>query len=169
MDDKRTTIEELRRQQQENWPEMYSAARPAVLRILRASDVFMKQTTLGLKDYNLSRAEFDVLATLRRQATPHRITPTELCKALLISSGGLTKLLHRLESVSLIKRPASPEDGRSLLVQLSPKGKKLIESLVDTIAQLHSDRLQNLTAKEQDQLDHLLSKMLRDEEEQLSN
>ncbi|MBW2940746.1 MarR family winged helix-turn-helix transcriptional regulator [Zhongshania aquimaris] len=164
MDDKRITVDELHRQQEANWPEMYAATKPAVLRILRASDVFTNQTTLKLKEHTLSRAEFDALATLRRQAAPHRITPTALCKALLISSGGLTKLLYRLESAELIKRPASPEDGRSLLVQLSPKGKKLIEGLVATIGQLHTDRLRNLTDTEQAQLDHLLRKMLQDNE-----
>lgn len=165
MDDKRTTVDELRHQQQENWPEMYEAAKPAVLRILRASDLFMTQTALSLKDVQLSRADFDALATLRRQVAPHRITPTELCKALLISSGGLTKLLYRLESAGLISRPPSLADGRSLLVQLSPKGKKLVEKLVDTIAQLHSDRLRNLNISEQEQLDRLLRKMLFDKSE----
>ncbi|MBU0538670.1 MAG: MarR family transcriptional regulator, partial [Gammaproteobacteria bacterium] len=59
----------------------------------------------------------------------------------------------------------SPADGRSLLVQLSPKGKKLVEKLVDTIAQLHSDRLRNLNTSEQEQLDRLLRKMLFDKSE----
>lgn len=165
MDDKRTTVDELRRQQFENWPEMHEAAEPTVLRILRAGDVFMKQTTAALQGYKLSRAEFDVLATLRRQSRPHRITPTELCKALLISSGGLTKLLHRLESAELISRPASPEDRRSLLVQLSPKGKKLIEKLVGPMSQLHANRVRNLNAQEQAQLDKLLKKMMADNED----
>jgi len=52
-----------------------------------------------------------------------------------------------------------------LLVQLSPKGKKLVEKLVDTIAQLHSDRLRNLNTSEQEQLDRLLRKMLFDKSE----
>ncbi|WP_269618541.1 MarR family winged helix-turn-helix transcriptional regulator [Zhongshania sp. BJYM1] len=164
MDDKRTTVDELRRQQLDNWPEMYEAAEPTVLRILRASDVFMKQTTAELQNYKLSRAEFDALATLRRQSSPHRITPTELCKALLISSGGLTKLLHRLESAKLISRPASPEDGRSLLVQLSSKGKELIETLVAPMGQLHANRMRNLSANERAHLDRLLKKMMADSE-----
>ncbi|CAA0079091.1 Multiple antibiotic resistance protein MarR [Zhongshania aliphaticivorans] len=164
MSDKRISIASLRLRQKSNWPSMYEATHPAVLRILRASDIFMGQTAQSLKHLQLSHAEFDALATIRAQPAPYQISPTELCKTLLISSGGLTKLLYRLEAAGYITRPPSSEDRRSLLVQLSPKGKEIIESLVGPTKTLHTERLRNLTSEEQQQLDNLLDKVLADYE-----
>ncbi len=158
MDDKRISITELRQQQKRHWPEMYLATNPAVLSIIRAGDQFIKETNAALQAAQLTGAEFDVLATLRRQAEPYRLSPTELCKAMLFSSGGLTKVLHRLQNANLILRPENPEDGRSLLVQLSPEGIKLSDELCAVIGPLHRSRLAKLDKKEQATLSHLLEK-----------
>src|SRR5437899_5878438 len=48
--------------------------------------------------HGLDAGEFDVLSTLRRAGPPYRLTPTELYRTLMISSGGLTDRLTRLEA-----------------------------------------------------------------------
>jgi len=162
MDDKRISIKELRQQQKQHWPEMHRAATPAILRIIRAGDRFMKETEAALQTCQLTRAEFDVLATLRRQAPPYQLSPTELCKAMLFSSGGLTKVLYRLQSANLVLRPSNPDDGRSLLVQLSPEGIALEGKLCATIAELHQARIAKLSPAEQTTLNQLLKKAFND-------
>ena len=162
MDDKRISIKELRQQQKQHWPEMHRAASPAILRLVRAGDRFMKETEAALQAYQLSRAEFDMLATLRRQAPPYQLSPTELCKAMLFSSGGLTKVLHRLQNAKLILRPNNPADGRSLLVQLSPEGIALAGELCATISELHQARVAKLSPSELTTLNQLLKKAFAD-------
>lgn len=78
--------------------------------------------------HGLDRGEFDVLATLRRSGPPYRLTPTELYTSLMISSGGLTHRLARLDAAGLIRREPSPTDGRSLLVALTEKGRRRAEA-----------------------------------------
>lgn len=78
--------------------------------------------------YGLDAGEFDVLSTLRRSGAPYALKPTELYRSLMISSGGLTDRLNRLVRSSMITRPRSPGDGRSLLVQLTDKGRKTVEA-----------------------------------------
>ena len=52
--------------------------------------------------------EFDVLATLLRSGPPYRLRPTELYRSLMISSGGLTDRLDRLQKAGLIRGAANP-------------------------------------------------------------
>jgi DNA-binding MarR family transcriptional regulator len=78
--------------------------------------------------HGLDAGEFDVLSTLRRSGPPWALRPTELYRSLMISSGGLTDRLNRLTKAGMITRPPSPGDGRSLLVQLTEKGRTTVEA-----------------------------------------
>ncbi|HWT99257.1 MAG TPA: hypothetical protein VN229_16625, partial [Terriglobales bacterium] len=48
--------------------------------------------------YGIDAGEFDVLGTLLRSGAPYRLRPTELFRSLMVSSGGLTNRLARLEN-----------------------------------------------------------------------
>jgi DNA-binding MarR family transcriptional regulator len=72
--------------------------------------------------HGLERGEFDVLATLQRGGPPYTLSPTDIYTSLMISSGGLTHRLKRLEKAGLVRRVPSPSDGRSLLVSLTDEG-----------------------------------------------
>jgi DNA-binding MarR family transcriptional regulator len=74
----------------------------------------------------LERGEFDVLATLYRSGAPHELTPTELYRQLMISSGGLTHRLKRLEDAGFITRAKSEADGRSSKVCLTDEGRECV-------------------------------------------
>lgn len=78
--------------------------------------------------HGVDPGEFDVLTTLMRSGPPYVLRPTELFRSLMISSGGLTDRLNRLQKAGLISRPPSPEDRRSLLVQLTPEGRDTVEA-----------------------------------------
>lgn len=58
---------------------------------------------------------------------PYRLSPIDLYTSLMISSGGLTHRLGRLENMGPIVREKSAEDGRSLLVSLTPEGQNRAE------------------------------------------
>ena len=102
--------------------------------------------------HGLDNGEFDVLATLLRSGAPYRLRPTELYKSLMISSGGLTNRLGRLEKNGLIKRGVSESDARSLLVELTAKGRKLAEQAFREDMAVEAQLLDGLSATEQQQL-----------------
>lgn len=110
--------------------------------------------------YGLRPGEFDVLATLRRAGAPYALTPTQLYEALLISSGGMTNRLDRLEQAALISRQNNPQDRRGTLVALTKDGLILIDEMVARHVENQRQYLSGLTAKEQRQLDALLLKFL---------
>lgn len=64
----------------------------------------------------------DVLCSLRSRGAPHAMTPGRLSEAMLVSSAGLSGRLRRLETEGWIERRTSPDDGRSIIVQLTPAG-----------------------------------------------
>ena len=160
MDDRRITRAELREQQRHNWPKAYDESQPAILRLLRTYDMFSRESGELMSSQGLQSAEFDVLAALRRQSPPHCVSPTQLCSALFISSGGLTKVLKRLETAGWIERPANPNDGRSQLVQLSEAGKKKAEDTMTLLCNLHRKWLAPLSEDETAQFDRLLEALI---------
>ena len=69
--------------------------------------------------YSLSNSELDVLAALRSSGDEEfKLTPTKLYEGLLFSSGGMTKVLKKLEKKEYIRRVDNEEDKRSKLCLL---------------------------------------------------
>lgn len=85
--------------------------------------------------HGLDAASFDVLATLRRSEPPHRLTPTELMREAMVTSGAITQRLDRLEARGLVIRTASERDRRGVRVALTAGGRALIDrALPDHVA-----------------------------------
>ncbi len=110
--------------------------------------------------FELDRGEFDVIATLRRSGPPYRLTPTQIYTSLMISSGGLTHRLDRLEKAGLIRREKSQEDGRSMLVGLTDAGISRVEEACRAHVASGFAFLEALDAKERIALADLLRKLL---------
>ena len=115
---------------------------------------------LFLKSHGLQAGEFDVLATLRRAGPPYRLGPTQLFETLMISSGGMTSRLDRLEKAGLIVRSPNPEDRRGTLVSLTDKGLALMERMIPEHVQNEAKMLAALSREEQETLSELLGKLL---------
>ena len=129
-------------------------------RIFRLSHLFQQAVQEVFSDYGLHRGEFDVLATLRRSGEPYRLTPTELSNALMVSSGGMTNRLDRLEKAGLVVRQPDPDDRRGSLVGLTQKGLDLVdEAVAEHVANEHH-LLSVLEDKEQAELAEQLRKLL---------
>jgi DNA-binding MarR family transcriptional regulator len=112
------------------------------------------------KSHGLQAGEFDVLATLRRAGPPYRLGPTQLFETLMISSGGMTSRLDRLEKAGLIVRSPNPEDRRGTLVSLTDKGLALMERMIPEHVDNEARMLAALSREEQETLSELLGKLL---------
>jgi DNA-binding MarR family transcriptional regulator len=110
--------------------------------------------------FGLQAGEFDVLATLRRAGAPYALTPTALYEAAMISSGGMTSRLDRLERAGLIQRNPHPTDRRGALVALTAKGLALIDEALGAHVENEREVLRAMTAEEQSQLYRLLQKLV---------
>lgn len=110
--------------------------------------------------HGIDRPEFDVLASLRRAGPPHRLSPTALCRSLLVASGRMTHRLDRLESAGLIERRPSPTDRRGCDVQLTAAGRKLVDRAFAEDMALETELLASLSREQRDDLAGLLRHLL---------
>lgn len=113
-----------------------------------------------MESHGLQQGEFDVLATLRRAGAPHALTPTALYEATLVSSGGMTHRLDRLEKAGWIERRKHPSDRRAVLVCLTEAGFELVDGLMAQHVANGERLLSALTRGEQERLGRLLRKWL---------
>jgi MarR family 2-MHQ and catechol resistance regulon transcriptional repressor len=79
-----------------------------------------------IRSLGLTPAQFDIIATLgNTPGMPFK----ELGEKTLITKGTLTGVVDRLADKKLVQRVASPNDGRSQTVQLTPQGVVLFERI----------------------------------------
>jgi len=110
--------------------------------------------------HGLSRADFDVLASLRRAGPPHALSPSALSEAVMRSSGAMSQRLASLEREGLVRRSMDPADRRAVVVTLTPRGRRLVEAVAGEHLANERRLLAPLGADEQEALAGLLRKLL---------
>ena len=141
-------------------PELDASSMKIFGRMLRLIKHLAKARAQAMVQFGFREGEFDVLATLRRAGEPYCLSPTQLYKALLITSGAMTNRLNRLEQQGLIRRIADPDDKRSSLVSLTPRGQARIEQAQLVHTQTQNALLRNLSEAQRAQLESLLRVLL---------
>ena len=121
MDDR---VDSIIREWHERRPKLDFSPLEVVARVIRVSH-FLQARLDGIAEaYGLSHTgDLDVLTDLDRAGPPHQRTPSELAETLLLTTGGMTVRLNRLQRAGLIERLPNPLDGRGVLVRLTPIGK----------------------------------------------
>jgi DNA-binding MarR family transcriptional regulator len=132
-------------------------------RITRAGLLQTISFTEVFERHGISWGEYLVLAALRRAGPPYRMNPTTLFGSVILSSGAMTNRLDRLQEMGLIRRLPDPNDRRGRLVELTAKGRELVDKAV--VEHLANERrlLSGLSAPERRNLAELLRKLLLSE------
>lgn len=154
-------VDRLRGQWARELPDLDTEPMAILGRAYRLSNLVRPSIEATFSVFELDRGEFDVIATLRRSGPPYRLTPTELYTLLMISSGGLTHRLDRLEKAGLVRRERSESDGRSFAVCLTDEGIARAEAAFRTDMANEAAFLAGLTSAERADLSALLRKLLR--------
>jgi len=90
------------------------------------------------------------------------VSPTALSDSLMITSGGTTKRLDRMEAAGLVARRPDPEDRRGILVELTQRGREIIDAAVEAHLANEERLLAGLSARERETLERLLRKAERE-------
>ncbi len=136
------------------------ASSVAVLGRLHRCDVrYQSLVAQGLEPYGLGPASFDVLTSLRRSGPDHRRTAGELAEIGLITTGGLTQRINRLETDGLVERIRDDGDRRLVYIQLTGKGLQLIDQIIRTHFAWQDSMLVGLSKAEIVQLATLLGRL----------
>jgi DNA-binding MarR family transcriptional regulator len=114
---------------------------------LQIGDVFERHGT--------NEAGFDVLASLRRSPDMRR-TAGELAAETLVTTGGLTLRVKRLEEAGLVERERDPADARVVYVTLTEAGRRLVDEVADAHFANEQQMLGRLSAAQRERLAELL-------------
>lgn len=98
-------------------------------RLHRLAALLTTELVAVYDQHGLSEGEFDVLCALRRAGAPYERRPAELARTTMITTGGLTKRLDRLEEAGLVERvPSATGDGRAKTARLTAAGLRVIDT-----------------------------------------
>ncbi|MDQ1597006.1 MAG: hypothetical protein QOI70_430 [Microbacteriaceae bacterium] len=106
--------------------------------------------------------EFDVLSALRRAGKPYQLSPKALLQQTLVSSGTMTNRIDRLVERMLVERRTDPNDGRGILVTMTPSGRERVDAAISQLLAAESDLLDGLSTADQERLAGLLRKLSLD-------
>lgn len=141
-------------------PDLDQSCMEVTGRLARAAALAQRDIERVLCEHGLEPGWFDVLASLRRAGAPYELNPRQLIDATMLSSGGMTKRLDRLEQAGLVQRRPDPKDRRGTRVQLTKGGREVVDAAVERHTANLDRLLEHLNKREQQQLADLLRKWL---------
>jgi DNA-binding MarR family transcriptional regulator len=142
-----------------NWPEALANSTGVMRQLLSAVERLRQSCDPHIAAHGIQPGDFDVLVTLRISGEPYELSPTAIYRQRCLSSGGLTKILHRLQDAGLVARRSNAEDKRGQLIRLTAKGKRVVEATMRDMGKLEQDVLANFEQSEIRLLSDLLDKL----------
>ena len=112
-----------------------------------------------LADLDVSGGEWTVLSELAR-AEGNRLTPTQLATAAHVAPSSMTHRLDRMVERDLVDRTTDPSNRTRVLVGLTEHGWQLYGTTIRESNLVEADLRRGLTARQVEELAHLLEKLL---------
>ena len=128
-----------------------------VSRLARRLDLDRAQ---AFAQHQLEGWEFDVLSALRRAGAPYELSPGQLVRQTLVTSGTMTNRVDRLERRGLVGRSPDPNDRRGVIVRLTPEGQQAVDAAMADLLDRERTLLAELSAKDHDELAAMLRRLL---------
>jgi DNA-binding MarR family transcriptional regulator len=142
-------------------PELDCSGKAITGRILRLGEVFVNAMNANMADrFGVRYSQYAIVGTLRAAGKPYRMSPTELQNTLMITSGGVSNLLKRIEDMGYIRRLDDPIDGRGVIVELTEAGFALSEKAMAAQAELERELVAELSTEEQELMAGMLRRLI---------
>jgi len=114
------------------------------------------------KKYEINQSELNLLVALSTTKDKMGIlAPTELYEDLVFSSGGMTKLLKKLELKDYILRVENPNDKRSKLVEITSEGKEIASKAINDVLEIETQYFLKLNNLERSTLVNAFEKLAK--------
>lgn len=144
----------------EDHPDLELASSMIAGRLSRLALLLARRQDRLFGHFGLSRGEVGLLGALSAAGPGSRLTPTTLMRRLVLSSGGVTSRLDRLERSGFVRRLPDPSDRRGVLVELTTEGERVLRDAVRANADDSRRFLSPLTQSERAMLDRAFRKLL---------
>jgi MarR family 2-MHQ and catechol resistance regulon transcriptional repressor len=121
--------------------------------LARAYLAISRHVAADVARYDLTASEFGILEALYHKGP---LLLGDLQRKILVTSGGVTYLVNRLETKGLVTRENFPGDKRSRFAVLTPQGSALIKQIFPGHAKRLAKAMSELSPKEQKKLTAML-------------
>jgi len=111
-------------------PDLDPSPMGVIGRLSRASRLTERALQKVFTEHGLQPGEFDILATLLRAGGPRGMTAGALAASAMVTSGAITNRIDRLVTKALVTRDTDPANRRTVLIDLTPSGRELINRAV---------------------------------------
>lgn len=126
----------------------------ALLNILYTANWISSYQNEFFKGYGISPQQYNILRILRGAGEPLNV---QIVKDRMVErSPNATRLMDKLCAKKYIERLACPEDRRAVKIVITQEGKRLLESIPES---LYKDLLEKISEEEAEQLSELLDKI----------
>lgn len=106
--------------------------------LVKASEVYKKDSDAIYKDYGMTFSQYNVLRVLNNSKNGQN-TVTVASKIMMVSGPNMTGIAKRLEKNGFILRKHDPKDERITVLEITPKGKRVLNNIKDA----HNENIQN--------------------------
>jgi len=141
-------------------PDIDCSGKAVVGRVLVLQDIILRAVNDALRAHGLRYPAYAVMTTLRVSGPPYRLSPSQLQATMLLTSGGISNLLRRVEREGYVRRYSDPVDGRGVVVELTRKGFLLVEQAMADQAAAERALVSSFTEAERGALAGLLWRMI---------
>jgi DNA-binding MarR family transcriptional regulator len=141
-------------------PDLDVAPMRVLSRVTRLARHLDRQRAAAFSAHGLETWEFDVLAALRRAGDPNRLSPGELLRETMVTSGTMTNRVDRLAARGLVERDLHPHDQRGVLVRLTGAGRVAVDAALADLLAAERELLAGMAEDDQDQLAQTLRRLL---------
>ncbi|MEM9234867.1 MAG: MarR family transcriptional regulator [Pseudomonadota bacterium] len=140
-------------------PHIDSLTFETVCRLIVAGKGLEQAAAAMLRQFGFNYTDFDVLGMLLSSGEPYELTPADLLRFTMITSGAMTTCLDRLESAGMIGRRMSEQDRRVRVISLTGKGRAIIEEALTLRYDAAEGVLAGLSRAETRQLNDILRRL----------
>ena len=129
-------------------------------RIDRLAGILAGHRKRAFSAHGIEGWEFDVLAALRRAGSPYRLSPGQLLRETHVTSGTMTNRVDRLVARGAVTRIPDPDDGRGMLVTLTPAGLELVDAALVSLVLLEEALLAEWDSADRAEMTDYLRRLL---------
>lgn len=146
------------RQWEQVRPGLDTAPMAVIGRLNRCSALLQQASDAPLTREGLTRAEFDILGTLRRM--DRELTPGRIARETFASGAAVTKRLRLLEERGLVARRSDSRDRRVAHLSLTDEGRSVIDRLLPLQLGYEASLLSGLGEERRAELSDALAELL---------
>lgn len=154
-------VERIQQEWARERPDVDVAPQGVIGRLHRLAQALTVELDQVYSAHGLAEIDFDILCTLRRSGAPYSRRPADLARSTMVTTGGISKRLDRLQAQGLVERSKPTQgDGRATEVRLTPEGRRRIDAAFTEHMANERRLLDQLPAEDQELLERTLRSWL---------